>query len=46
MTGEYDIETPALRVNVYRHSQLVASDVLAPEPEDTLAEEEYRAGPT
>ena len=24
MTGEYDIETPTLRVNVYRHRQLVA----------------------
>jgi len=81
MTGEYDIETPALRVNVYQHGELVAqvlcesaddaadvvaqwedgdgveceledlaarhraSDVLAPEPEDTIAEDEYRAGP-
>ena len=24
MTGEYDIETPALRVNVYRHGELAA----------------------
>jgi hypothetical protein len=24
MAGEYDIETPALRVNVYRHGRLVA----------------------
>ena len=81
MTGEYDIETPTLRVNVYRHGQLVAqvlcesaddaagvvaqwedgvgveceledlgvrhraSDVLAPEPEDAMVEDEYRLGP-
>lgn len=78
MTGEYDIETPTLRVNVYRHGRLVgralcesvddaadyvaqwedddgieyevedlaaahgASDVLAPEPDDIVTEDEYR----
>ncbi len=78
MNGEYDTETPALRVDVYEHGQLVAqvpcesadeaadvvaqwedvedvecelvdlavrhsaSDVLAPEPEDVVTEDEHR----
>ena len=78
MTGEYDIETPALWLNVYEHGRRVARipcesqedaarvieqwedaegieweledfaarhdalDVLAPEPEDAIPEEEYR----
>ena len=81
MTGEYDIETPTLRVNVYRRGELVAhvlcesadeaaavvaqwedadgveyeledlsarhdpSDVRAPEPDDIVAEADYRDGP-
>jgi len=78
MNGEYDIESPALRVDVYEHGRLAAQipcesaeeatdvvaqwddvegvecelvdlavrhdsfDVLAPEPEDVVADDEYR----
>ena len=78
MAGEYDIDTPTLRVKVYEHGELVAQvpcestgeaadvvaqwedvegveceledlathhralDVLAPEPEDLVPQDEYR----
>jgi hypothetical protein len=78
MNGDYDIETPALRVDVYEQGRLAAQiacesadeatdvvaqwddvegvecvlvdlavhhdsfDVLAPEPEDLVADDEYR----
>ena len=46
MTGEYDIETPALRVNVYRHGELAAQVLCesADEAADVVARVGRRRG--
>jgi hypothetical protein len=40
MTGEYDIETPALRVNIYQHRRLIAQVLCesADEAADVIAQ--------